>query len=137
MAITSSTLGRVDLPLGQVGQASVPPDLSASLVDVTLGATSDYATNVGIDLTTAATAAGITQVLACIFISIRTTGGAWKVALAGATTFMQATTDGQTSASVPKLRLWLVPTAGGTALEVIGATHLIAGDIVRVLLIGV
>lgn len=132
MAITASAIGRIDPPPNNLVN-----DLNASIVDITLGLQADYVSNVGIDLTTAAAAAGITTVLAAIFISVRTTAGAWKVALAGTTTFVQATLDGQTVAAIPKLRLWLAPTAGGTYLEAIGATHLVAGDIVRVLLIGV
>lgn len=134
MAVTSTLLGKVDPPNTGSGQ---PLDNACAIVDVTLGAAADYVNGTGLDLTTALTAAGISGMTGAVLQSIRTAAGAWKQALAGATTLISVTLDSFTAPTAPKLRIFVAPTAGGTYIEATGATHFIAGDIIRLVVFGV
>lgn len=137
MAVTSAVVGRVDVPTNQVGSASQPVDLSLWILDVTLGANSDYVNGTGLDLSTAMTAAGMSTIVAAQLVSIRTTGGSWKQTLAGSTTLVSVTLDSFTAPTAPKLRIFLAPTAGGTYIEATGGTHFVNGDIIRIMAYGV
>lgn len=137
MAVTTAVVGRIDVPPQQIGQAGQPTDLACWVVDVTLGANTDYVNGTGLDLTTAQTAAGVAQINACQLVSIRTTAGAWKQALGGSTTLVSVTLDSFTAPAAPKLRIFVAPTAGGTYVEATGATHFVNGDIIRLMIFGV
>lgn len=84
MAITASVLGRVDLPPGLVGGSSTAPDASEIIVELTLGATTDYSTATGVThativaainaLTTAA-GSGVSAIIGAQVISVRIAAG--------------------------------------------------------------